>query len=328
LYDREVTSSTGSVALGWLAAAQDAIERMLSPRGRRLAVTAVLLTTFVLVTTARVLNAIRLDTFGIDLRIYRAAAEAALAGRDPWAASVSGLTFAGPPPTLLAYLPAAVLPEAVAVLVYAAVAVVAAVAALRAVHLPLWWLLFPPISESLIVLNPDVMVIALLVAAPRFAALAVPLKVYAAVPLALSLRWRALVVGLALCLVSVPWWSDFLAARDAISASLDVQSSGGASAWGTWLMIPTLVALAVLFRRGAEWLAVPAVWPYTQLHYAALALPIAAKNAFVALLLCFAVPFAAPVATIVYAIWVVLEPRLAAYRAGVGAAKTEPSPSV
>ena len=136
------------------------------------------------------------------------------------------------------------------------------------------------------------------------------------------MRWRPLVVGGALCLLSAPWWSDFLGARDAISASLAAQSYGGGSAWGTWLMVPTVVALAVLWRRGAEWLAVPAIWPYTQLHYSALALPVAAKNAFVALALCFAVPFAAPLATIVYAVWVVAESRLVAYRLGVGEDRT------
>jgi hypothetical protein len=326
LYDRSVTSTTDSAALGWLAAAQDSIERTISPRGRRLAVTGILLTTFALVTASRLLNAIRLDTIAIDLRIYRAAAETALGGGDPWSVSINGLSFAGPPPTLLPYLPAAIVPESIALLIYAAIIAAAAVVAVRAVGMPMWWLLFPPISESLIVLNPDVVVIALLVAAPRFAALAVPLKVYAAVPLALQLRWRPLLVGAALCLLSLPWWDEFLAARDTIAASLAAQSSGGASAWGTWLMVPTVVALAVLFRRGAEWLAVPALWPYTQLHYAALALPVAAKSAFVALLLSFDAPYVAPIATILYATWVVLEPRLAAYR--VGAAKTEPSSSV
>ena len=320
-----MTSTTGSFAIVRLAAAQDALDRVLSERGRRFAVTAVLFVTFVMVTVARLINAARLETFAIDLRIYRAAADAALTGHDPWAVAVRGLTFAGPPPTLLAYMPAAVLPEGLAIGLYAAVTVVAAVAVLRALQLPLWWLLFPPVSESLIVLNPDILVIALLVAAPRFAALSIPLKVYAAVPLALSLRWRPLIVGCALCLLSVPWWSDFLGAREAISASLAAQSYGGGSAWGTWLMLPAIAALAVLWRRGAEWLAVPAIWPYTQLHYSALALPVAAKNALVALLLCFAVWFAAPLATIVYAVWVLVQPRLAAYRLGV--AKIEPSPS-
>jgi hypothetical protein len=192
--------------------------------------------------------------------------------------------------------------------------------------LPLWWLLFPPISDSLIVLNPDVIVIAMLLATPRIAALAVVFKIYAAVPLALTFRWRALVIGLALCLLSAPWWPMFFADLDAITAGLSIQSDGGASAWGTWFMVPTLIALALLFRRGAEWLAVPAVWPYTQLHYSALALPVAARNAAVALLLCFAAPLMAPLATIVYAAWVVTKPRLEAYRAG--AARTDPSASL
>ena len=79
-------------------------------------------------------------------------------------------------------------------------------------------------------------------------------------------------------------------------------------------MIPTLIALAVLFRRGAEWLAVPAEGRIPSSHYSALALPVAARNAAVALLLCFAAPLMAPLATIVYAAWVVTQPRLAAYR--------------
>ncbi len=318
-----MTSTAGSFAISRLAGLQDAIEGLLSPRGRRLAVIAILLVTFVMVTASRVLNAIRLETIGIDLRIYRAAAEAALAGHDPWAASVDGLTFAAPPPTLLPYLPAAVLPEAIAMAFYAVLSVVAAIAVLRVLQLPLWWLLFPPISESLIVLNPDILVIGLLVATPRFAALAIPIKIYATVPLLLTMRWRPLLVGAGLCLLSAPWWSDFVAAGTSIQASLDVQSYGGASAWGTWLMVPTIAALAVVYRRGAEWLTVPAIWPYTQLHYSALALPVAARNAFVAFVLCFAVPFAAPVATIAYAVWVVIEPRVIAYR--LGEENSEPS---
>ena len=98
------------------------------------------------------------------------------------------------------------MPEAEAIALYGGLTVIAALVALRAVHLPLWWLHFPPISESLIVLNPDVIVIALLVATPRIAALAVVFKIYAAVPLALTFRWHALLIGLALCLLSAPWW--------------------------------------------------------------------------------------------------------------------------
>jgi hypothetical protein len=186
--------------------------------------------------------------------------------------------------------------------------------------------LFPPVSDSIIVLNPDVVVVGLLVALPGLAAGAVLLKVYAAVPLLLLQRWRPLVIGLVLCLLSVPWWPDFVAALPSIEASLATQSFGGLSAWGTLLLIPTAFALVALWKHGAEWLAVPALWPYTQLHYAAIALPVAAKDPIVAFLLSFPVLFLVPIATIYYAIKVVLSRRLAVYRSG--AVITDPSLSV
>jgi hypothetical protein len=186
--------------------------------------------------------------------------------------------------------------------------------------------LFPPISDSLIVLNPDVVVVGLLVALPRLAPAAVVLKVYAAVPLALTQRWRPLLIGLLLSLLSVPWWPDFLAASPSIEGSLATQSFGGLSAWGTWLLIPTVLALVALWKRGAEWLAVPALWPYTQLHYAAIALPVAAKDPVVAFLLSFPVVFLAPIATIYYAVKVIASRRLAIYRSG--ATMIDPSGSV
>jgi hypothetical protein len=256
-----------------------------------------------------------LNTFAIDLRIYRAAAEAAIAGRDPWATGANGLTFAAPPPTLLPYLPAALLPEGLAIALYGALSLGAALVALRAVHAPIWWLLFPPIVDSLIVLNPDVLVIGLLLALPRVAALSIVLKIYAAVPLAILGRWRPLVAGLALCLLSLPWLPAFLASRESTTASLAAQSYGGLSAWGTLLMIPTVLALLAIWRRGAEWLSVPALWPYTQLHYAALALPVAARSPVVAFLLCFPVAFLPPIATILYAAGTVLSDRLSTDRA-------------
>ena len=254
----------------------DAWESAFSPWLRHAATTSVLLVAFGLSTAERLVGAAQRGTFEIDLRIYRAAAERALSGGDPWSVGVNGLSFAAPPPSLLPYLPAALLPEPVALVLYGVLAALAALAVLRALHLPLWWLLFPPLSDSLIVLSADVMVIALLVALPRASSLAVVLKVYGAVPLLLAARWRALALGLGLCLLSVPWWQDFYAARDSIAASLQTQAFGGLSAWGSWLIVPTVLALAVLFRRGAEWLTVPAIWPATQLHYSVLALPIAA----------------------------------------------------
>lgn len=324
-YDRSVTSWSAS-AMAHIAAGVDAVDRVISARGRALVTSWGLLLTFVVVTIERLLGAYDLGSFAIDLRIYRAAAETALQGGDPWSAGLAGLAFAGPPPTLLPYLPAAVLPEGVAIALYGTVTLVAALLALRAIRLPLWWLLFPPVSDSLIVLNPDVVIVALLVALPRLASLSVVLKVYAAVPLALTGRWRALGGGLLLCLLSVPWWPAFLAASPAIEASLAKQSFGGMSAWGTWLIVPTVLALVALWRRGAEWLAVPALWPYTQLHYAALALPVAARNPVVAFMLSFPVAFLPPLATVYYAVWLVVAARLAAYRSGATTIQPSSSP--
>ena len=70
----------------------------------------------------------------------------------------------------------------------------------------------------------------------------------------------------------------------------------------------------------------PAIWPYTQLHYSVLALPVAARSPGVAFLLSFPVALLPPLATIGYAIWVLVAARLAAYRAG--ATRTQPSSSV
>ena len=319
-------TSTGTPLIARLDAAAVAVDRILDADARARVARWGLLLTFILVTAERLLGAYRLGTFAIDLRIYRAAADAALHGLDPWTAGVAGLTFAAPPPTLIPYLPSAVMPEPVAIAVYGAITVAAAVLALRALRLPLWWLLFPPISDSIIVLNPDVVVVALIVALPRFAAAAVILKIYAAVPLALTQRWLPLVLGLLLCLLSVPWWSDFRAALPSIETSLASQSFGGLSAWGTWLMIPTVLALVALWKRGAEWLAVPALWPYTQLHYAALALPVAATDAVVAFLLSFPVFGLVPLATVYYAVRVIAGARLASYRSG--ARNSDPSVSV
>jgi len=318
-------TSTQAPAIARLAAGIDAIDRVLDADARARVARWGLLLTFILVTAERLLGAARLNTFAIDLRVYRAAADAALHGQDPWAAGAAGFAFAAPPPTLIPYLPSALLPEPVAIALYGAVTFAVAVLAVRALGLPLWWLLFPPISDSIIVLNPDVVVIGLLVALPRLAAGSVLLKIYAAVPLTLTQRWRPLIIGLLLCLLSVPWWPAFLAAGPSIESSLAAQSFGGISAWGTWLMIPTVLALAILWKRGAEWLAVPAVWPYTQLHYAAIALPVAAKDSVVAFLLCFPVVYLVPIATIYYAVKVLVGGRLATYRSG--ATTTEPSAS-
>ena len=281
---------------------------------------------FLIVTLERTLRAVQLGTLWIDLRIYRAAADAAIHGADPWQAGVDGLTFAGAPPALVPYVPSALLPEDVAIAVYLAVSVVAAVAVLRALGLPLWWLIFPPLAETLVVLNSDVFVIALLVAGGRWAFASVVVKVYAVIPLVLKRRWISAAAGAVICLVALPLVPQFLADRDSTTAALEAQSFGGLSAWGSWLLIPTAGALIALFGRGAEWLTVPAVWPFTQLHYNVLALPVAAASPMVAFLLSFAVWPLPAIAAILYAIEVVARQIAAPYRRPTGVARSRLPP--
>jgi hypothetical protein len=297
-----------------------AIDRRIDRRTRAAWVTGALVVWFTLFTARILMGVIATDTFALDLRIYRAAAQALLAGENPWNAGVLGITFAAPPPTLLAYIPAGVLPEPVAIALYGGISVVAAVATLRVLSLPLWWILFPPLSDCLLHVNPDVFVIALLVRSSSFVpGVAIVLKIYAVIPLLLAGRWRPLAAGLGLCLVSIPLWPQFFEAAGSVALALPVQSGGGLSAAGTWLLVPVVVALIYLWRRGAEWLAVPAIWPYAQFHYSTLALPVAARNVGVALLLSVPVTFAAPLATLYYAVFIFMTGRVAAYRTRMSA---------
>ncbi len=120
--------------------------------------------------------------FGTDAHIYYRATQAWLGGADPWGASYQGVKFAAPPPTLLFMAPMSLLPENVAVPLTVALAVLAAVFALRHLRLPAYWLLFPPLVEGVTVGNPDIIVLAVLLTPVSFLA---PLaKIYAAVPLA------------------------------------------------------------------------------------------------------------------------------------------------
>ena len=102
----------------------------------------------------------------------------------------------------------------------ALVVAVGAVASVWILHLPWWWLLFPPLVQSVISGNVQSLLVPLiLVGAGPVAAL---LKVYAAVPLVILGRWRALIVLAGVLLVTAPIlpWQAFLANLDEIGARL------------------------------------------------------------------------------------------------------------
>jgi hypothetical protein len=243
------------------------------------------------------------DALAIDARHYQRAASAWLAGGDPWAVvEAGGGNYAAGPHTLLFYAPTSVLPLGVSVAIWMALGLIASVWLVRQLHLPVWWLLFPPLMHATWNGNPQTIALALLVlGTPWGAVAAVGLKLYAA--LALITRPRVLVlagIALAITLLVLPWQlylDDGLGVRDHLGTSWN------GSAWRFPILIPpTLLALWVLRRDGAEWFAVPAVWPATQFYYVGMALPAVVDRPVLAAMLALPVPLMTPAIVMVLAV--------------------------
>jgi hypothetical protein len=237
---------------------------------------------------------------GFDAQLYLKATRAWLAGSDPWV-FIDQQRFAAPPPTLIPLAPIAILPEQLGIWLMMAGAVVGAIATVRLLRLPWWWLLFPPFIDAAWNGNPQNLLVPLiLIGAGPLAAF---LKIYAIVPIAFTLRWRALLVTAILLLVTAPLlpWGSYVAQFGDLSASLNEQSDGGLSATAIpWLIPIALVALLFAGRERAAWLAVPAIWPTTQWYYSTLAVPAATPIA--AAILAIPLPGAAVIATVAVAI--------------------------
>lgn len=223
------------------------------------------------------------DSIGFDARLYQRAAQSMLTGRDPWAQLVIGgsepIAFAGPPITLLPFVATAWIPADWLVGIMLSSSLATAVWLLRRLQLPLWWLLFPPLIQAILVGNLNVFVVALLVAGhPVAIALATILKVYAAVPAAFVSNWRGLMLAGLFVAVSGPFlpWGEYIDRFAEVTGTLSAQSWDGRTnvltsplAW-----IGSCAGLALLGRGRTAWLAVPVLWPATQLHYAVLILPV------------------------------------------------------
>jgi hypothetical protein len=230
---------------------------------------------FVVVSGLRISVLVQLGPPGYDGLLYRDATLRWMAGADPWAPTPGLAQFAAPPPSLIAMVPFALLPESVAVSLIIALGLVGTAWALRRLGMPLWWLAFPPLVDGLWIANPHVLVLPLLVAG--HGALATIVKVYAAPPLALSLRLRELLTAGLLLVITVPLlpWDTFVARFGEISAALRSQSAGtGLSVLATPILLPfTILAAVLVGRHRAAWWLVPVFWPYTQFYYASLLMP-------------------------------------------------------
>ena len=236
------------------------------------------------------ISAIRLTVLtetlpGYDGLLYRDAALRWLAGGDPWALDTGVAVFGAPPPTLLAMLPFAIVPDALARIAIVGSGVLASVWVVRRLRLPLWWLAFPPLVDGMYIANPHVFVVPLLIAGAG--PLAVFFKVYAGAVPALLLRWQTIAVTAGLVVVTLPFlpWTLFFERWPDVSAALASQSGGGGlSVLATPILLPVAIAAAIFIgRKWLAWWAVPVFWPYTQWYYSSMVLPVATPLAAMAL---------------------------------------------
>jgi hypothetical protein len=171
-------------------------------------------------------------------------------------------------------IPVAILPDTLGLAIMMALAIAGVIATVRILHLPWWWLLFPPFLDGWWNGNPQTLLVPLiLIGAGPIAGF---LKIYALVPIALTLRWRALVVTAVALIVTAPFlpWAAYIDRFGELSQALVKQSDGGLSATAIpWLIPVGVVALILCGRERTAWLAVPVLWPSTQWYYSTLAVP-------------------------------------------------------
>lgn len=185
----------------------------------------------------------------------------------------SDMYFAAPPTTLLVVLPFAVLPDPLAWWAMMGTTVAGAVATVRVLCLPWWWLLFPPLVIATWVGNPATWLVPLLCS--RLAPIAVIAKLSAALPLLMLSRWRDLTVAIVLSLMTLPVlpWSMFIADLPHVAQVLATQAKGGQV---PILLLPIAAALVLLIslreRHLGAWLSI-AAWPNSQTTYYTQAMP-------------------------------------------------------
>jgi hypothetical protein len=226
--------------------------------------------------------------FGIDARIYLEAARAWLTGGDPWAVRLEGIPFGAPPPSLLPVAPLTLLTDLTAARLVAILGLAALAFAILRTKAGWWWLLSVPAIEGVWVGSLDPVALGLLVAAPLSGssstgralapAIGAISRIYGFVPLALLDRRRAVALGIVILLISAPLlpWAAFLRHLPELGRVFAEETDGGKGVSRVpWLIAPTLLALIAIGRRDGAWLAVPALWPQSQLHYGILALPAA-----------------------------------------------------
>ena len=215
-----------------------------------------------------------------DGRLYLEATRTWLAGGDPWDVQLLGNYFAAPPLTLLPFVPFALLPPDLGLALVALAVCGGAIATIRLLHLPWWWLLFPPLVQCVLSANVQALIVPLILVPGG--ALAIVLKIYAGLPLLILGRWRSLVLAAGIVLVTFPIlpWGAYISQFAEISQRLADQSKYTLPVALMLALSPLiLIALVAVGRRRAAWLVIPAIWPSPQFYYGTVAMPTKSKIA-------------------------------------------------
>lgn len=240
-----------------------------------------------------------------DTVLYYEATATWLVGEDPWLISHNGIDFGGIPPTLLLNLPLQPFGPMAAFVFWPVAGLLGMLVVIRRFDLSPLWLLWPPVIEGWTAGSPDYALLGLVVVGGG--AVAAVAKPYSVPALIAQRRWRAVVVGAIIGLVTVPIlpWGTFIADREIVLGAF-LRLSASLSAWGSPLLVAaTAIALLRLGRDGLE-LATPGLWPHSQMHYAVFSIRAAARSPLLAIGFAIPVPGAPAVAIIGYAIAVEL----------------------
>ena len=195
-------------------------------------------------------------------------------------------TRAGPH-TLLFYAPTSLLPAQASAIVWMGLGLLAAIWVTRRLGVPIWWVAFPPLGPRGVERQPagDRAGRCWCSAGPSVGSLAMGLKLYAGVVLLAKPRVLLVAVIVPAGDPAAPALADVRRRRLRLQAP-SLSPGWNGSAWRVPLLIPpTLLALWILRRKGAEWWAVPAVWPSIQYYYVSMAMPMVVRRPILAALI-------------------------------------------
>lgn len=242
-----------------------------------------------------------------DGRVYRAAAGAWLAGHDPWSAVVNGYHPAAPPIAVMAFVPAALVPEDLFVPLWTGICFASALFIVRSLRLPGVWLIFPPLVFGVLLGNPAVPCLALALSGRWTLAATVRPQLGLAM---LAERPRATVAVAAATALSLLVMPSYLPSIVEIARRYASETLVTTNAWGTWALVPVAIALVVAARRdlqGAAWVASSACLPILGWYGQTMLMP--TRSLMVASLAGFPTPVGPVLAALLWCAMVILPVR-------------------